>query len=103
MKNRVSLLFVFIATSISPGCRQRPRRRRSTQKPTNIMNYRILKCTVPANLLAAAGIIPAVAQTLPVTNALQPSFQAHAGPTAGAGGQRTAGQGQTGTVHKYSH
>ncbi len=66
------------------------------------MNYRILKCTVLANLLAAAGIIPAVAQTLTVTNGLQLWLKADAGVTAGAGGKVTAWQDQSGKGNNAS-
>ena len=66
------------------------------------MNYRTLKCSFLANLLAASWIIPASAQTLTVTNGLQLWLKADAGVTAGAGGKVTAWQDQSGKGNNAS-
>ena len=66
------------------------------------MNYRTLKCSLLASSLAASSIIPGLAQTLTVTNGLQLWLKADAGVTAGAGGQVTAWQDQSGNGNNAS-
>src|SRR6185369_7700007 len=68
---------------------------REMNTKTNRMNYRTLKFSFLANLLAASWIIPASAQTLTVTNGLQLWLKADAGVTATAG-KVTAWQDQSG-------
>src|SRR6266568_1754223 len=69
---------------------------------TNIMDYRILRCSVLANWLAASWLIPASAQTLTVKDGLQLWLEADVGVTAGAGGKVTAWQDQSGNGNNAS-
>ncbi len=69
---------------------------------TNIMDYRILRCSVLANWLAASWLIPASAQTLTVKDGLQLWLEADVGVTAGAGGKVTAWQDQSGKGNNAS-